>query len=229
MINALIQKFVKLPSHIIKYGPKTVFKRFIFHLCNFCYEVHFGVNTTGNLNAAELGYINVKDLQTYEPAGYGIIIKLINIIKVNYSECAFLDYGCGKGRAIIAAAQYPFNKIIGIDLSDDLIGIAKHNVDIMRHKVSSDIDIININAMVYQIPDSVNIIYFFNPFVGEVLDNVINNIYKSYTNAPRKLYVIFVNNVHFERKIVDSKWIKKICHGTYYNDPWGIYSTQFNE
>lgn len=225
MFDALNIVIVKLPNHIKKYGLKTVLKRIKYYLHNYYYEMYFGVKTSGNLNLDELRYNNKKNLQSYEPAGYEIIDKLINIIEVDFSESTFLDYGCGKGRAVIVAAQYPFNKIIGIDLSDNLTDIAKHNVVIMKHKVASSVNIINIDAIDYQIPDCVNIVYFFNPFVGEILDNIINNIFISYHRAPRKLYVLFINNIHFEKKIADCKWIIKVCSGMYYNDPWGIYST----
>ncbi len=37
----------------------------------------------------------------------------------------FLDLGCGKGRALIVAAEFPFRAITGVELSPALAAIAR--------------------------------------------------------------------------------------------------------
>lgn len=40
----------------------------------------------------------------------------------------FLDLGSGKGRMVLSAARFPFRRIIGVELSNDLTAIARRNV-----------------------------------------------------------------------------------------------------
>lgn len=46
----------------------------------------------------------------------------------------FLDYGSGKGRALIMAAQYPFRRILGVEFSPQLSLIASQNIEWPRRQ-----------------------------------------------------------------------------------------------
>src|SRR5579883_1856526 len=39
----------------------------------------------------------------------------------------FIDLGCGKGRALIVATEFPFRAICGIEYSDELAAVARRN------------------------------------------------------------------------------------------------------
>ena len=42
----------------------------------------------------------------------------------------FLDIGCGMGRAVYqAAANYPFKRVIGVELSHELTQAARRNIE----------------------------------------------------------------------------------------------------
>ena len=81
------------------------------------------------------------------------------------------------GRALCLAALYPFRSVIGVELSPELCKIAQQNVDRIKAKLRcQDVQIVNGNAIKYKVPSDVSIIYFFNPFVGEVMRKVLDNI-----------------------------------------------------
>src|ERR1700692_2548155 len=44
-------------------------------------------------------------------------------------EYQFVDLGCGKGRAMIVASEFPFRSISGVELSPSLAKIARQNMD----------------------------------------------------------------------------------------------------
>ena len=52
---------------------------------------------------------------------------MLNRIPVNRNTSVMLDYGCGKGRVIIAAASSEYKKLLGVELSR-LIGTAENNI-----------------------------------------------------------------------------------------------------
>src|SRR5262245_36806814 len=44
------------------------------------------------------------------------------------SDDALLDFGCGKGGALVTFSKYPFRKLAGVELSSELYTIAQHNI-----------------------------------------------------------------------------------------------------
>ena len=54
---------------------------------------------------------------------------------------AFVDFGSGKGRAILVASRLPFRKVIGVEYSEPLTKIAQENISIFRkHHTICDIE-----------------------------------------------------------------------------------------
>jgi SAM-dependent methyltransferase len=49
----------------------------------------------------------------------------------------FLDLGCGKGRALAVAAEFPFRRLRGIELNPELAQIARANAAILAARYSS--------------------------------------------------------------------------------------------
>jgi len=38
-------------------------------------------------------------------------------LSINHSEFTFIDFGSGKGRVLFLASEYPYKKIIGVELA----------------------------------------------------------------------------------------------------------------
>ena len=63
--------------------------------------------------------------------------------KINLQEFAFIDIGSGKGRALLLASQYPFQRILGIELLAELASrgereyqqIQKRFAAVLRHRM----------------------------------------------------------------------------------------------
>lgn len=176
---------------------------------NYYYERRLGVDTCGYIKPRELGFTNAE-FNAYAPIGYRAIYSMLERIPLEKSQVTFVDYGAGKGRAVVAAATLPFKQVIGIELSAPLLEAAKNNVGKQRFTRAASVELYQVDATLYVLPKDVNIIYFYNPFKGQVLKNVINNIYNSYKQHPRKIYIIFFNNNHFENVIANQNWVMQI-------------------
>jgi SAM-dependent methyltransferase len=121
----------------------------------------------------------------------------------------FLDVGCGKGRAMIAAAFFPFKKIIGIDISKRLIEYAKKN-DQRRRKFSETrtFCLFAANICDWAIPDDVNVIFMYNPFAGEVMKSFLARVRESFERRPRVIKLIYVNP-KCDAELMASGWLEK--------------------
>src|SRR5262249_30770753 len=149
-------------------------------------------------------------------------------IRVDITASVFLDYGCGKGRAVVAAATFPFRKVIGIELSRRLADIATHNIHHMRHKKAKQVEIIQVDATTYTLPLDVNVVYFFNPFVGNDLRQVVDVIRLSFFRRPRRIVIVYFNSIHFERIILSENWVRKVHQAHVYpNYSCSVYETTY--
>jgi len=74
-----------------------------------------------------------------------------------------------------------------------------------------DIELITANAREFVIPDEATVIYFFNPFSGEVLTDVLQNIRASLRRRRRALRLIckIPERSAFEEEIFKHTWLIK--------------------
>src|SRR5580704_1717125 len=68
----------------------------------------------------------------YQPTEPGLFTEMIERTveqaRVDLSEFTFLDLGSGKGRTLLMASDYPFRRIIGVELLPSLDEIARENL-----------------------------------------------------------------------------------------------------
>jgi hypothetical protein len=64
----------------------------------------------------------------YQPTDPSLFREIVSGLRIEYSEFTFIDLGSGKGRALLLASEFPFRRIVGIELLPELHTIAKQNV-----------------------------------------------------------------------------------------------------
>lgn len=108
------------------------------------------------------------------------------------TNVSFLDYGSGKGKALILASEAGFDSITGIELSSELVEISKVNVQKYARKLKKkiNIDIINGDATKYDELDNYNVFFFNNSFGGNpseerIIAKVLKKIESSLNNKPK--------------------------------------------
>ena len=193
------------------YGVGRFVQELHYRFVNQYHERRLGVETSGMVKLSDLGIQN-KEFFEYTPIGYSAIYSALERIPLPASSISFLDYGSGKGRVIVAAGTFPFKKVLGVEISEQLNRIAKANIEAMRHRRAGIIEVVQADAVQFALPDDVNLIHFFNPFSGAHLDKVIANILASHRANPRTIYIIYFNKMHFERLLKDAgyHWIRPI-------------------
>ena len=124
----------------------------------------------------------------YEPTPYSVLERLANsgLIRKNNT---LIDYGCSKGRVDYFMAYQTKCKSIGIEYDERIYEKAMTNKETA---VSSNKVIIELaNAEKFEVLESVDKIYFFNPFSVEILQKVIAQILDSYYENIRTIQLFF--------------------------------------
>lgn len=164
-------------------------------------ERKYKINTVGAdelIDLEELG-IDVSHSAIYMPVSFNLLEEIFEQIPVTQRN-HFLDLGSGKGRALCMAAYHGFKQVTGLDFSRNLCEIAKANLTKTRISIPSfNFTIVNNDAFYFEIPDDVDCIFLFNPFDEIIMSGVVNNIFESLQNNPRKIKVIYVNPLHKEQ------------------------------
>jgi SAM-dependent methyltransferase len=163
----------------------------------------------GLMQAPELGIANA-DAVGYSALEYEYLLWALPAIPFPAVEVVFVDYGAGKGRALAAAAAHPFRKVIGVEISEELVEIARDNLGRMKRRRAGRVEIHHSDAAAFAVPDDANVFFFFNPFGGATLARVVERIRESWTAHPRDLFVIYFNHGRFDECIEGQSWLRKV-------------------
>lgn len=124
----------------------------------------------------------------YEPTPYPVLERLANSGYIRKGN-TLLDYGCGKGRVDFFLSWQTRCRSIGIEYDERIYEKAVENQNISS--VSGRVTFQAVDAGEFPVPESVDRIYFFNPFSLEILQKVISRIRDSYYEAPREILLFF--------------------------------------
>jgi hypothetical protein len=105
-------------------------------------------------------------------------------------DYTFIDFGSGKGRAVLMAAKHGFRKLRAIELRKELHEQACSNFCRCRNLDSCNMESININAAEYEFPNQKLVLFFFNPFGRQVMEAVLENLGASLDCHFRDVWVI---------------------------------------
>lgn len=195
---------------------KSIHNVGVLNTClNFCCKVEeqyfnrfdrrYGTDTYGEISPTQLTTVgnNVKHSRTYETISARQISNCFNHLLtrqiVSASE-TFVDFGCGKGRVLLLAAQAGFASVKGVEFSKELCDIANRNIDQFKKTcgLQSSIHVYHDDVTQYSIEEADTIFYFFNPFSNFILNQVVENIKNSCLSFPRELTILYTHSASTE-------------------------------
>lgn len=124
----------------------------------------------------------------YEPTPYCVLERLANSGLIRKGN-TLLDYGCGKGRVDFFLSWQTRCRSVGIEYDERIYKKALENKE---SAVSSErASFVFADAEHFPVPESVDCMYFFNPFSLELLRKVMARIIESYYENPRQIQLFF--------------------------------------
>jgi len=158
-----------------------------------------GIRTEDQIRLEHLG-APVSDRVDYAPSGWLLLRRALPRHEVSEDD-VLLDAGAGMGRIVLqAAVNYPFRRVIGVEMVDSLQRIAADNLARHRHRWrSQDATVVHSDITDYLVPDDVTIVYLYNPFTGSVFDTFVRHLQESLDRNPRTLRIIYANPVEEDR------------------------------
>jgi len=113
-------------------------------------------------------------------------------VKMDFPGITFIDFGSGKGKAMLLAAEKGCRKVIGVEFSGELVEVCRRNIETFRRKTGTAtvFEIVHKDAAEYRIPDEANLLYFANPFDEYLIGKVMENILGSLEKSPREIVLM---------------------------------------
>jgi len=170
------------------------------------YDWEQRVNTTGatlSWGTRLLGLLN-SPYQPIPPEQFREMMSALSTHLApdsNFSHFTFIDIGAGKGRALLLASEFGFQRIMGVELLPELVEIARENVDkLERGGMRSKIELKCGDAVDFVFPAEPCVVFLFNPLPELRFRTLLENLATSLRERPRPMYVVYANPV-FEQII----------------------------
>lgn len=162
------------------------------------FDRRFGVDTAGEVPLSAVGVAGA-DIERghgqYRPVWSEVFHEAIGTVGPDFERFTFVDYGSGKGKALLLAAAYPFEEILGIEFAQPLHAIAERNIakyddpaQRCRRIRSQCVD-----ALVFQPPPVPLVCFFFNPFDDATMTAVFDRLHASVREVPRDVVIVYSN------------------------------------
>jgi SAM-dependent methyltransferase len=154
------------------------------------------VDTAGRIDLANLpiGSGNWLYGNCYQAVNAGEFRQVVEAAGIHCQEFVFVDLGSGKGRALLLASEYSFQKVIGVEFSKDLVDIARKNIQGYQSTTQHwrNIDVVHADAAEFALPDESVVLFLYNPFDRHVMAKVVENARRSWESRPREMVVLYV-------------------------------------
>jgi SAM-dependent methyltransferase len=178
------------------------------------YDWDQGVNTT----SAAVGWRNrlLGVLHSpYQPTEPALFRQMVDPLAIDKSQYTFLDLGSGKGRTLLMASEYPFRRVLGVELLPELNQIAEENIRAFKsdQRKCEAVESVCQDARIFEFPDEPLLIYLFNPFLESGLAQVVRNLEQSLQVSPRPVIVLYHNPLL--ANVLEASTVLKKTHGTH--------------
>jgi SAM-dependent methyltransferase len=174
------------------------------------YDWDFGVNTTSAAVGWRDRLLGVFH-SPYQPTEPALFHAMMQSLPTDLAKFTFIDLGSGKGRTLLMASDYPFRRILGVELLPELDRIAQQNIRKYRSPAQNCfvIEARCGDAREFEFPAEPTVLFLFNPFTEAGLSKLIERLDLSLQAQPRTVYVLYHNPL-LEHVLRLSQGLRKI-------------------
>ena len=162
------------------------------------FDVEYGVRTSGFLPAWLLWSGLPADAHSTAYAGCQPSCLRAAIRSIPGLERShFVDLGCGMGRALIVASEFPFAGIMGVELSSALARTAARNIRAVatRHSWRPAVTVCEGDASEVAFPSGYLVVFLYHSFGSALVERVARRV-AAHVGDDGEAFFIYENPVH---------------------------------
>jgi hypothetical protein len=173
------------------------------------YDWEHRVNTTSGTvgwRARLLGLFH----SPYQPTDPALFREMMASLPIAFDQFTFIDFGSGKGRTLLMASEYPFMRIVGVELIAELHRAAEQNIRQYHSSTQrcAQIESVLADARDFELPEEPLVLYLFNPLPEHALSDVVQRLGNSLAQTPRPVWVVYHNPL-LEPALATSGFLQK--------------------
>jgi len=163
-------------------------------------RVH-GTDTSGTTSSEDLRAAGTDEAHqhvTFYGGSQPGVLRTVLATLPQPEKSTFLDLGCGKGRALLVASEFPFRDIVGVELSPALAQVARTNAALIaaRHSARTPIRVELGDATAFPLPPGNLVLFLYHPFGEELVLKVVSAVEAALAAEARAIYVVLYNPVN---------------------------------
>lgn len=139
------------------------------------------------------------------PIDWAAMWRVLRRLRIGGDD-VFYDVGAGNGRALVVAGRFPFRRLIGIERSAELHAMALANLSRCRLRARMPVEMIRGDALREPFPEDATVVFFYNPFDGEIFDRFIEHMLAAIDRQPRSLRFVYHNPVEHDRLLATGRF-----------------------
>lgn len=190
------------------------------------FDQRYGVDTDGELDGwtylsdleiPSSNWIHGNNYAAIEPARFHAVL---DALELKFKDLVFVDFGSGKGRALLLASELPFKKVVGIEFSPQLNAVALANLAKGRkfERRCGSVESLCMDFLEFPLPTEACVLFFFDPCDESTLAKMLARISHSLHTHPRELYVIYVApNLAKERLLAEASCLTMVIRNAEHN------------
>lgn len=127
---------------------------------------------------------------------------LVRSLGIDCSSYSFVDYGSGKGRVVMVAAEFPFRRVVGVEISKQLHDVAQQNLKAYSGEFAcQNVELWCGNALEYPLPDGDLVLHMYHPVGPDILRRLLQVIENSARENPRRILVLYLFSIGVSKAV----------------------------
>jgi len=164
------------------------------------FDIAHGTDTSGFVSTSKLKRSTPRKVRAQSLPYAGSqpsIVRAALAALPRLDAFTFVDLGCGKGRPLLVAAEFPFRRLVGVELSASLADTARANAALIAP--GAPLEIVTGDAGLFALPEGDVVVFLYNPFGDEVIAKVAAAVEAALARARRTIFVVYYNPVFGHR------------------------------
>ncbi|MCE4553783.1 class I SAM-dependent methyltransferase [Roseateles cellulosilyticus] len=154
-------------------------------------------STDAQLRDLSIDSPNRRQAHRYTPTPPSALRRVLERLPIDRTGYSFVDIGSGKGRTLLVAAGLGFQRAVGVEFARELHRVAEANIAQFLNRAGGPapgcaIESVLADATQYPLPAGDLVLYFFRPFHGGVLRDVLANALRHARHRRGRVWVVFL-------------------------------------
>jgi SAM-dependent methyltransferase len=189
------------------------------------FDIEHGIETSVKVHTTDLDIASPNWIHAapYWPTPSSFLAGTLSGLDLHYEDFTFIDLGSGKGRVLLMASEFPFRRILGVELSTELHAVAQRNIQGYQGtgQRCRDIASLCMDFTKFEFPDEPLFLFLYNPASRHLTEILAKNIMRSLEQRERPVWILYVT----PQDVFDSEpKLHKVKSGECSGHPYYLYT-----